>query len=100
MPYRKRVEADGRRRSAANAVRNHLHPNITPDKETGIGNWTDDDFLRAMQQGIGKNGEHLYPAFPYNSYTLLSRDDVLAVKAYLWRGRCTISYGNGTELSL
>jgi mono/diheme cytochrome c family protein len=59
-------------------------PNITPDKETGIGNWSDEDFIRALHNGIGKNGEHLYPAFPYASFTKLSRDDVLAIKAYLF----------------
>ena len=74
-------------------------PNITPDKETGIGNWTDDDFLRAMQQGIGKNGEHLYPAFPYDSYTLLSRDDVLAIKAYLFSLPPVHNFVPGNELS-
>lgn len=59
-------------------------PNITPDAETGIGTWSDDDFVRAMHEGIAKDGTRLYPAFPYASYTLLSRDDVLAVKAYLF----------------
>ena len=59
-------------------------PNITPDKETGIGDWSDDDFVRAVQQGIAKDGTHLYPAFPYASYALMSRDDVLAIKAYLF----------------
>ncbi|MDQ2801636.1 MAG: cytochrome c [Pseudomonadota bacterium] len=58
-------------------------PNITPDQGTGIGRWSDADFVRAMHQGLGKNGENLYPAFPYDSFTLLSRDDVLAIKAYL-----------------
>jgi mono/diheme cytochrome c family protein len=58
--------------------------NITPDKETGIGNWSDADFLRAMHDGIGKNDENLYPAFPYTSYTLLTDNDVLAIKAYLF----------------
>jgi mono/diheme cytochrome c family protein len=58
-------------------------PNITPDANTGIGQWSDDDFVRAMHEGIGKQGQRLYPAFPYPSYTLLSRDDVLAIKAYL-----------------
>src|ERR1700742_3763786 len=43
--------------------------NITPDKETGIGAWTDDDFVRALHQGIAKDGTHLYPAFPYTSYS-------------------------------
>jgi len=59
-------------------------PNITPDNETGIGTWTDEDFIRALHLGIGKHGEHLYPAFPYTAFTKLSRDDVLAIKAYLF----------------
>ncbi|MDY7561218.1 cytochrome c [Pseudomonas sp. CCC3.2] len=59
-------------------------PNITPDKETGIGNWTDDEFVSALQQGVGKDGEHYYPAFPYTSYTLMPREDILAIKAYLF----------------
>ena len=58
--------------------------NITADKETGIGTWSDDDFVRALHQGIAKNGTHLYPAFPYPSYTGLSRDDAVAMKAYLF----------------
>jgi mono/diheme cytochrome c family protein len=59
-------------------------PNITPDGETGIGAWSDADFLRAVHDGVAKNGERLYPAFPYESYTLLADDDVLAIKAYLF----------------
>lgn len=59
-------------------------PNITPDKETGIGNWTDDDFVSALQKGVGKDGKHYYPAFPYTSYTLMPREDILAIKAYLF----------------
>ena len=58
-------------------------PNITPDKETGIGNWSNADFLRAMHRGIAADGSRLYPAFPYASYTLLTDDDVLAIRAYL-----------------
>jgi mono/diheme cytochrome c family protein len=58
-------------------------PNITPDPETGIGRWTDEDFVRAMHQGIGKGGERLYPAFPYTEYTRVSERDVLAIRAYL-----------------
>jgi mono/diheme cytochrome c family protein len=57
--------------------------NITADASGGIGSWSDDEFVRAVRDGIGKNGEHLYPAFPYTSYTKLSRDGVLAIKAYL-----------------
>ncbi len=58
--------------------------NITPDKETGIGTWSDADFLRALHDGVGNDGENLYPAFPYTSYTLLTDRDVLAIKAYLF----------------
>ena len=59
-------------------------PNITPDNATGIGQWSDAEFLRAVHQGIGRGGERLYPAFPYASYTLLEGTDVLAIKAYLF----------------
>ena len=58
-------------------------PNITPDKETGIGDWTDDQFYRVFHVGVGKNGEYLYPAMPYPWYTKVTREDVLAIKAYL-----------------
>lgn len=57
--------------------------NITPDAETGIGKWSDEDFWHAMHDGRRPGGEHLYPAFPYPWYTRLSHDDVLAIKAYL-----------------
>jgi mono/diheme cytochrome c family protein len=59
-------------------------PNITADPETGIGAWSDADFLRAVHKGIARNGERLYPAFPYESYTLIADDDVRAIKAYLF----------------
>jgi mono/diheme cytochrome c family protein len=59
--------------------------NITPDPETGIGAWSDDEFVRVLHNGIGKDGQYLYPAFPYTSYTLMTRDDALAIKAYLFR---------------
>ncbi len=57
--------------------------NITPDNETGIGTWSDAEFLQAMHEGVGKHGQHLYPVFPYASYALLTDADVLAIKAYL-----------------
>jgi mono/diheme cytochrome c family protein len=59
-------------------------PNITADRETGIGTWTDEDFIRAVHKGIAKDGQRLYPAFPYESYTLLADDDVRAIKTYLF----------------
>lgn len=60
-----------------------LSPNLTPDMTTGLGAWTDDQFVRAMQEGRGRDGRHLYPAFPYVYFTRLKRDDVLAIRAYL-----------------
>jgi len=60
-----------------------VSPNITPDPATGIGNWTDAEFLRAMHSGIDRAGHHLYPAFPYVYYTRVSDEDVLAIRAYL-----------------
>jgi mono/diheme cytochrome c family protein len=59
-------------------------PNITPDAESGIGSWSDADFIKAMHEGIGKGGLRLYPAFPYAAYTYLTDEDVLAIKAYLF----------------
>jgi mono/diheme cytochrome c family protein len=58
--------------------------NITSDRETGIGTWSDDDFVRALHRGIAKDGTHLYPAFPYTSYSGMSRDDAVAIKAYIF----------------
>ena len=57
--------------------------NITPDQETGIGAWSDEEFLNVLHRGIGKGGKHLYPAFPYTSYALMTDSDGLAIKAYL-----------------
>ena len=58
-------------------------PNLTPDPATGLGDWSFEDFWQALHRGIGRHGEPLYPAFPYTSYTLLTRDDALAIYAYL-----------------
>jgi mono/diheme cytochrome c family protein len=58
-------------------------PNITPDRETGIGGWTDAQFLRAVHQGVDDVGEHLYPAMPYAAYAYMTDSDVLAIRRYL-----------------
>jgi len=60
-----------------------LAPNITPDPLTGIGAWSDEEFIDAITKGIGRNGTHLYPAMPYTYYTKVTRDDALAIRAYL-----------------
>ncbi len=58
--------------------------NITPDKETGIGNYSDQDFLGAVHRGIRRDGARLYPAMPFTSYTYMTDADALAIKAYLF----------------
>lgn len=57
--------------------------NITPDTETGIGNWVFKDFVKAMQDGISPKGKHYYPAFPYNYFAQLTSIDLLDMYAYL-----------------
>jgi mono/diheme cytochrome c family protein len=58
--------------------------NITPDADTGIGSYTDANFLDAVHKGIGRGGTKLYPAMPYTSYTYMTDSDALAIKAYLF----------------
>jgi mono/diheme cytochrome c family protein len=57
--------------------------NITPDRETGIGTWTADQFYRALHEGIAADGRHLYPAFPYVYFARVTRKDSNALYAYL-----------------
>ena len=59
-------------------------PNITSDKETGIGSWSDADFLKAVHKGVAADGTRLYPAFPYAAYAMMTDEDALAIKAYLF----------------
>ncbi len=59
-------------------------PNITPDRDTGIGDWSNAAFLDAVQRGVDDTGAHLYPAMPYASYTGMTDADVLSIKAYLF----------------
>ena len=60
-----------------------VSPNITPDPQTGIGNWTEAEFDNAVRRGVRRDGARLYPAMPYTSYAKMSRDDVRAIRAYL-----------------
>jgi mono/diheme cytochrome c family protein len=60
-----------------------LSPNITPELATGIGGWTDDQFVDSVRNGIGRHGIHLYPAMPYTYYTKMFRADVIAIRAFL-----------------
>jgi len=58
-------------------------PNITPDKETGIGSWTEEQFIKAMRKGISPKGKYYFPAFPYYYFNKISTNDLKAIKAYL-----------------
>jgi mono/diheme cytochrome c family protein len=57
--------------------------NITPDRETGIGGWSEAAFTRAMRDGVSRNGTHLYPAFPYDHMTRMQPADIDAVYAFV-----------------
>jgi mono/diheme cytochrome c family protein len=57
--------------------------NISPDTETGIGNWTEEEFSRAMRAGVSASGSHLYPAFPYTAFSKVTEDDMSAIYAYI-----------------
>jgi mono/diheme cytochrome c family protein len=59
-------------------------PNITPDNDTGIGKWSDDDFYRTLHEGLGQNRSYIYPVMPFDHYTKVTREDALAIKAYLF----------------
>src|SRR6185437_2999163 len=66
-------------RSLATPFGNIPVPNITPDRDTGLGDWSFEDFWQALHAGKGRRGELLYPAFSYTSYTRVTRDDGLAM---------------------
>lgn len=59
-------------------------PNITPDLETGIGSWSDLEFINAMVKGISPEGKHYSPSFPYTAYSKATFEDLLNIKAYLF----------------
>lgn len=58
-------------------------PNITPDKETGLGSWTDGEILRAMREGVSRDGRPLFPLMPYADFKHLSDEDALSIVAFL-----------------
>jgi len=59
-------------------------PNITADPETGIGRWTDAEFIRALREGVSPDDDHYFPAFPYPSFTRMTDQDILDLKAYIF----------------
>jgi mono/diheme cytochrome c family protein len=62
---------------------NFYSPNITPDPEHGIGRWTEDDFLRALREGVAPDGSNYFPVFPYPSYTRMTDADIRDLRAYI-----------------
>jgi mono/diheme cytochrome c family protein len=72
------------RRALATPFGTFYSPNITPDVETGIGGWTDVQFLRALRYGVRPDGANYFPVFPYPSFTGIADGDALAIKAYLF----------------
>jgi mono/diheme cytochrome c family protein len=74
-------------------------PNITPDKETGIGDWSDAQFLGALHKGVDERGSHLYPAMPYAAYSAMTDADALAIKAYLFSLKPVHRENRGNSLS-
>ncbi|MGD8205185.1 c-type cytochrome [Pantoea sp. FN0305] len=68
--------------------------NITPDKESGIGSYSYDDFQKAVRHGIAKNGDTLYPAMPYPSYAVVSDEDMQALYAYFMHGVAPVAQQN------
>lgn len=59
-------------------------PNITADRQNGIGGWSDSDFIRALREGRRPDGAHFFPVFPYTSFTNMSDRDLLDLKAYIF----------------
>lgn len=73
-------------------------PNLTPDRDTGIGAWLDADFTRALRTGTAPDGSLYYPAFPYPYFTHMTKDDTLAIRAYLGTVAPVVSRNKPPEL--
>jgi mono/diheme cytochrome c family protein len=73
--------------------------NITPDPETGIGRWSEAAFTRSMREGVDREGRHLYPAFPYDHFTLVTDEDNRALYAYLMTRKAVAASAPANELS-
>ncbi len=72
------------RREVRTPFGSYYGTNITPDPLHGIGSWSDEDFIRAMTEGLSPDGKHYFPAFPYTSFTRMKKDDLLHLKDYLF----------------
>jgi hypothetical protein len=84
VPYRRRRQSLAGGRAIATPFGSFYSPNITPDPETGIGRWTDAEFLKALREGLRPDGANYFPVFPYPSFTRITDNDALAIKTYLF----------------
>ncbi|MGB9098059.1 c-type cytochrome [Erwinia sp.] len=80
--------------SMATPIGNIYSTNITPDKKTGIGDYSYDDFQKAVRHGVAKNGDTLYPAMPYPSYAVVSDEDMQALYDYFMHGVQPVEQAN------
>ncbi len=76
-----------------------VSPNITPDKGTGIGLWTDDQFYRVIHDGVAPGGKFIYPTMSFTSYTKMTRQDVLDIKAYLFSLKPVVAQRDVNQLT-
>jgi mono/diheme cytochrome c family protein len=74
--------------------------NLTPDRDTGLGAWTERDFVDAMTRGLAPDGRHYFPAFPYTSFRRMRIEDVLDLRAYLMSLPTVRSPGRAASLPL
>jgi mono/diheme cytochrome c family protein len=82
-PYMAGMEFSGEQEPYADLPGRIVASNLTPDKETGAGNWTDDMFARAIREGIGHDGRTLFPLMPYVNFRELSDEDIASIVVYL-----------------
>jgi mono/diheme cytochrome c family protein len=73
--------------------------NITPDPQSGIGRWSEAAFIRSLREGVDREGQHLYPAFPYDHYTLVTDQDNRALYAFLMTRKAVSAASPANELS-
>jgi mono/diheme cytochrome c family protein len=76
-----------------------VSPNITPDKTTGIGLWSDEQFFRVIHDGVAPGGKFIYPTMSFTSYTKLTRQDVLDIKAYLFSLKPVVAQRDVNQLT-
>ncbi|MEX2272831.1 MAG: cytochrome c [Vicinamibacterales bacterium] len=83
LPIKEGMKGAGWLMEQAPGLGTVIAPNITPDKETGIGNWTDDEIARAIREGVSRDGRALFAIMPYQNFRAMSDEDLASVVVYL-----------------